>query len=110
MWRPWRKCAGRHKRIFSDDEDAALVSFVRENYIVPGVIFPDPPGLTDEFQPLARAVFGVLKAQAKRLFHARFQANPYGRRTKPEAVADMITAWSLLGESVIENAWDICRQ
>jgi hypothetical protein len=31
MWRPWRKCTGRHKRIFSDDEDVALVSFVREN-------------------------------------------------------------------------------
>jgi hypothetical protein len=69
-----------------------------------------PPGLTDEFQPLDRAVFGVLKAQAKRLFHARFHANPYGRRTKREAVADMITTWSLLGKSVIENAWDIYIQ
>jgi hypothetical protein len=69
-----------------------------------------PPGLKDEFQPLDRAVFGVLKAQAKRLFHARFHANPYGRRTKPEAVADMITAWSLPGESVTENTWDIYIQ
>jgi hypothetical protein len=69
-----------------------------------------PPGLTVEFQPLDRAVFGVSKAQAKRLFHARFHANPYGRRTKPEAVAELITAWSPLGESVIENAWDIYIQ
>jgi hypothetical protein len=41
MWRPWRKCAERDKRIFSDDEEAALVSFVRENYIVPGLIFTE---------------------------------------------------------------------
>jgi hypothetical protein len=51
-----------------------------------------------------------LKAQAKRLFHARFQANPYGRRTKQEAVADVITAWSVLGTSVIEDLWEICTE
>jgi hypothetical protein len=41
MWRPWQKCAGRHKRIFSDDEEAAVVSFVRENSIVLVLIFTE---------------------------------------------------------------------
>jgi hypothetical protein len=66
-----------------------------------------PPRLTDEFQPVERAFFGVLKVQAERLFHACFQTNSYGRWTKQESVADVITVWSLLGESVIEQAWDI---
>jgi hypothetical protein len=69
-----------------------------------------PPGLTDEFQPLDRTVFGVLKAQAKRSFHTRFHANPYGRGAKQEIVAEMITAKSVLGASVIEDAWDIYAQ
>jgi hypothetical protein len=69
-----------------------------------GVTLPDIPlAFTDEFQPLDRAVFGILKAQAKRLFHARFHVNSYGRGTKQEAIADMITGWSLLGEPVVEH-------
>jgi hypothetical protein len=34
-----------------------------------------PPSLTDEFGLLDRTVFGVLKAEARRLSQARFQAN-----------------------------------
>jgi hypothetical protein len=66
-----------------------------------------PSGLTGEFQARDRTVFGVLKTQAKRLFQARFHANPYRRRTKQEAVADMITASSILGALAIEDAWDM---
>jgi hypothetical protein len=66
-----------------------------------------PPGLTDELQPLDRTLFGVLKSQAKRLFHERFRSNPPARRTKKDGVADMITAWGLLGQSAIDAAWDI---
>jgi hypothetical protein len=69
-----------------------------------------PPGLTDEYQPLDRAVFGVVKAQLKCLFHARFHLNPYERRTKQDAVADMVSAWSLLGESAIDAAWDVYNE
>jgi hypothetical protein len=47
-----------------------------------------------------------LKAQAKRLFDGRFDANPYGRGTKREAVADTAAARRV----VIENAWDISIQ
>jgi phosphate starvation-inducible protein PhoH len=35
-----------------------------------------PPDLTDEFQPLNRTVFGVLKVLARPLFGARFHLNP----------------------------------
>jgi hypothetical protein len=63
--------------------------------------------LTDEFQPLNRTLFGILKTQAKRLFHARLHANPDGRRTKQVAVAEMITTWPILGAPVIENIWDL---
>jgi hypothetical protein len=66
-----------------------------------------PPGLTDEFQPLDRIVFGVLKSHAKRLFHERFRLNPSARRTRKDAVSDMLSAWELLGESAIETAWTI---
>jgi hypothetical protein len=47
-----------------------------------------------------------LNEQAKTLFHARFRINPCRRRTKQEAVADVIAAWSILGASVIEDTWD----
>jgi predicted nucleotidyltransferase len=69
-----------------------------------------PPSLTEQRQPLDRAAFVVLKAQAKRLFHARFHVNLYGRRTKQETVAEMITAWSLLDGSEVEPVWDIYTQ
>jgi hypothetical protein len=55
------------------------------------------PGLTDEFQTVDRVVFGVLKSHAKRLFHERFRLRPYQRRTKRDAVSDMLIAWELLG-------------
>jgi hypothetical protein len=69
-----------------------------------------PPGLTDEFQPLDRAVFGVLETQAKRLFHARFHLNPYERKRKQDSVADMACAWPLLGESAIDAACDVYNE
>jgi hypothetical protein len=51
-----------------------------------------PQDLADEFQPLDRVDFGVLKVQAKRPFHSRFHLNPRERRTKSDAGADIITA------------------
>jgi hypothetical protein len=41
MLRPWHIYAGRYKRIFSDGEEAALVSFVQGNFIAPDLIFTD---------------------------------------------------------------------
>jgi hypothetical protein len=69
-----------------------------------------PPGLTDEFRSLDRVVFNVLKARAKRLFHERFRINTFGRRTKQEAVQDMVTARTLLGDAAIDAAWEISAE
>jgi hypothetical protein len=66
-----------------------------------------PPGLTDEFQPLDRKVFGVLKANARALFHTRMVNDPFANRTKIDAVQDMINCWEHLDHDVIEDAWEI---
>jgi hypothetical protein len=65
--------------------------------------------LSDEFHALDRVVFGVLKAQAKRFFRVRFRLNPRERRAKQHIVADMATAWLLLGQFAIDAACDIYR-
>jgi transposase-like protein len=66
-----------------------------------------PPGMTDQFQPLDRKVFGVLKASAKSLFFRRVNKNPDVKRTKSDAVQDLISAWTNLADTTIEKAWDI---
>jgi transposase len=58
----------------------------------------------------AQAVFGVLKAQAKRLFHAEFHLNPSERRTKQDSVEEMVSVWSLVGESAFDSAWDVYNE
>ena len=66
-----------------------------------------PPGYTDELQPCDRRVFGALKATAKYLWSRREATNPGAKRTKIDAVQDMIAAWDTLSQSAIEEAWDI---
>jgi hypothetical protein len=65
-----------------------------------------PPGMTDEFQPLDRKVFGILKAYGKLLF-LRQTTTFVGRRTKQNAVQDLMAAWERLQPTSIEAAWDI---
>jgi hypothetical protein len=64
--------------------------------------------MTDEFQPLDRKVFGILKAHGKMLF-LRHSTEFVGRRTKQNAVQDLITAWDQLSPTPIEGAWEIYR-
>ena len=64
-----------------------------------------PAGMTDEFQPLDRAVFGCLKAYAKRLFRNRVKEDRNVVRKKKDAVEDMIRAWENLPLRIIEKAW-----
>jgi hypothetical protein len=66
-----------------------------------------PPGATDELQPLDRTAFAVLKAHAKKLFHDRNMANMGTRRTKHEAVDDLIRAWEQLPQHGIEDTWHL---
>jgi butyrate kinase len=65
------------------------------------------PVAPDELPPLDRTVFAVLKAHAKRLFHDRNMANMGTRRTKHEAVDDLIRACEQLPQHVIQDAWDL---
>jgi hypothetical protein len=65
-----------------------------------------PLGLTDEFQPLDRKVFGILKAYGKMLFLRRLTTF-VGRRTKQNAVQDLMAAWEHLWVTSIEAAWEV---
>jgi hypothetical protein len=62
--------------------------------------------MTDQFQPLDRKIFGVLKAHAKHLFLQRIKERPRLGRTKGDAVQDLVEAWARLLPSTIEEAWD----
>jgi hypothetical protein len=68
-----------------------------------------PPGMTDEFQPLDRKVFGILNAYGKMLFLRRLTEFA-SRRTKRHAVQDLIAAWEHLSPTPIEAAWEIYQQ
>jgi hypothetical protein len=63
--------------------------------------------MTDVYQSLGRRVFGMLKAYAKRLFRRPVDMNPGMRRSKADAVQDLIAAWEGLRDRTIEEAWDI---
>ena len=65
-----------------------------------------PPGMTDEFQPLDRKIFGIVKAYAKNLYRQRIK-NGIDNITKSGACQDMIKAWDLVKDSSILDAWDI---
>jgi hypothetical protein len=66
-----------------------------------------PPGATDELQPLDKVVFGALKSQARRLFRLRVAENPGLKRSKREAVADMMKAWESLSQETLQAAWHL---
>jgi hypothetical protein len=61
------------------------------------------PGLTDQFLPLERSVFAILKAHIKKLFHDRVSEDPFLVRSKQEAIADLIAAWKSVGSYIIQE-------
>ena len=66
-----------------------------------------PPGLTDEFQPLDRRVFGCLKAGGKAAFRVLYRKDPGQKFTTQSAVSCLVKAWTHLSDKVISDAWDI---
>ena len=66
-----------------------------------------PPGFTDALQPCDLRVFGALKATARSIWCREQRWDPDRRRTKIDAVHDMIAAWNSLSEETIEDAWEI---
>ena len=67
-----------------------------------------PPGMTDEFQPLDRKIFGIVKAYAKRLYRMRIKKT--GKISKKDACQDMIQAWENIDEIPIFESWDIYQE
>jgi hypothetical protein len=70
-------------------------------------IYYIPASATNVFQPLDRRVFGILKSQARRLFHRRVNENHLHWRTKSEACEDLMTAWAPLSHKVLLAGWDL---
>lgn len=66
-----------------------------------------PPGMTDEFQPLDRRVFGCLKASGKAAFRKLYRTNPEQKFTTQSAVECLVKAWGNLSDKVLTEAWDI---
>jgi hypothetical protein len=61
----------------------------------------------DELLPLDRPVFAVLEAVAMKLFYHRISENPFLRRSKQDAIADLIAAWDFFGPCIIQEGWEI---
>lgn len=66
-----------------------------------------PPGLTDEFQPLDRFVFGAMKAACRRLYGSHCQSDPSCAMTRKTAAAFLIRAWEGVSPHVLDEAWSI---
>lgn len=66
-----------------------------------------PPGLTDEYQPLDRAVFGVMKQHFRHLWRKQYVQNPEERFTRAKAVELLVPAWERVSPQVLEDAWTI---
>ena len=66
-----------------------------------------PPGLTDEYQPLDRAVFGVMKQHFRYLWRKQYEADPSQRFSRAKAVQLLIPAWERVSPEVLEDAWTV---
>lgn len=66
-----------------------------------------PPGMTDEFQPLDRNVFGCLKATARYLFRKEYNQSKEKKFTKLHAAQCMVWAWEHLQSHIIQESWSI---
>jgi hypothetical protein len=100
-----------------EDMDPRPIAFMLDSYAAHRTEIPAaelgiglhfiPPGLTDELQPLDISVFVVIKADARKLFHDRTSENPFLRRSKQDAVADLIAPWEFVGPCIIQEGWEI---
>ena len=65
-----------------------------------------PAGATDMLQPCDICIFGSLKSTARYLFRLRGARGSQERRTKRDAVTDMMAAWEGLKPETIEEGWE----
>jgi hypothetical protein len=66
-----------------------------------------PAGQTDQFQPLDRTVFGVLKAIARRLYREFFEGKAEEKVSKQLAARFLKAAWAEVKPSLLTKAWSL---
>ena len=66
-----------------------------------------PPGLTDEYQPLDRRVFGVMKQVLRKLWREAYIYDSSLKFTKKKAMEFLIPAWERISPVVLEKSWEI---
>jgi hypothetical protein len=66
-----------------------------------------PSGMTDQYQPLDRRVFGCLKSSARKCFMRRAFQERTRRVEKKDAVRILIQCWKGILEETIRSSWSI---
>ena len=66
-----------------------------------------PPGMTDQYQPLDRRIFGVLKQYLRLLWRREYHDDPNQRFTKQKAVQLLVPAWERISPQLIIEGWTI---
>ena len=69
-----------------------------------------PPGMTDQYQPLDRRIFGVLKQYLRLLWRREYHDDPNQRFTKQKAVQLLVPAWERISPQLIIEGWTIYEE
>ena len=65
-----------------------------------------PAGMTDEYQPLDKRIFGPMKSHARKMFRLAIRENPDLKRTKKDACAEIVRCWELLSPDTIQESFE----
>jgi hypothetical protein len=66
-----------------------------------------PSGLTDQFQPLDRFVFGAMKGMCRYLYRVHCQSVPPQPMGRQLATGFLIRAWEQVSPQVLDEAWSL---
>jgi hypothetical protein len=66
-----------------------------------------PSGLTDQYQPLDRSVFGCLKSTARAEYLKLVREEPLRKIAREDAVIILRRSWDKLSSAALEEAWSI---
>jgi hypothetical protein len=69
-----------------------------------------PPGMTASLQPLDRAVFGAMKATARRLYRVYASEMAVPHLTTQTAAQFLSPAWEQVSPQVLDLAWALYEQ
>ena len=65
-----------------------------------------PAGLTDEYQPLDRRIYGSLKARARQRFDLYMRKHGADSIDFEVAIEILLDAWKSITEDEVRHAWD----